>query len=234
MGPGEAKMTYVPRSPRRATRLSAVVDDGAQRAAGRVRNMSTSGIFVEAAVPPDGRLHPGRRVAVVPLLGDLHGERLPAEVTRVGDRGVAIRFLGLDVAHRQHLRQIFHGDARAARRARDPLPRAPLPTVPADAPVVLLTAAAEEAVAERVDKRVDKRVDRRVDKRVDPLGDNHIDNPGEVIAELEMQLLNLGRRNGELADELREARAIVEDLLRGEDALVQQIQRLERRLASRR
>ena len=58
-------MTYVPRSPRKPTRLRAVVDDGAVHAIGAVRDMSTSGMFVEAKAP----YRVGLRVAVVPLVG---------------------------------------------------------------------------------------------------------------------------------------------------------------------
>ena len=126
-------MTYVPRSPRRATSLRAVVDDGCAQASGRVRDMSTSGLFVEASCA----LAVGRSVAVVPLLGDLDGERLPAEVARVGDRGVALRFVGLAHEHRQRLRQLVNGSQPMLLPA--PALRLVLPPVPADAPVVLLT-----------------------------------------------------------------------------------------------
>src|SRR4051812_7170140 len=102
-GGTEVGMSYVPRSPRRATRLRAVVDDGAHHAVGPVRDMSTSGLFVEAAAP----LVVGTRVAVVPLIGELDGERLPAEVARVAERGLALRFLGLDPEVRQSLRRTF-------------------------------------------------------------------------------------------------------------------------------
>ena len=136
-------MTYVPRSPRRTTKLRAVVDDGAGRSVGRVRDMSTSGLFVDTSGCTDGNaaLALGRRVAVVPLLGDLDGERLPAEVARVGDRGVALRFIGLDAEHRQRLRAIMNGDDNPLVHAAHSHPsmHAPLPEVPFDAPVVLLT-----------------------------------------------------------------------------------------------
>jgi len=79
-------MTYVPRSPRRSTTLKAVVG-GSER--GRVRDISTSGLFLET----HASLPPGAAVAVVPLLGELDGERLPAQVARVGDDGLALRFV---------------------------------------------------------------------------------------------------------------------------------------------
>ena len=136
-------MTYVPRSPRRTTNLRAVVDDGAGRSVGRVRDMSTSGFFVDTSGATDGNaaLALGCKVAVVPLLGDLDGERLPAEVARVGDRGVALRFIGLDAEHRQRLRAIMNGDDNPLVHAahRNPPRHAPLPEIPHDAPVVLLT-----------------------------------------------------------------------------------------------
>src|SRR5438309_10631965 len=109
-------MSYVPRSPRRATQLRAVVDGvvaggpGEGRcvlhAIGPVRDMSTSGMFVEASA----KLPVGSKVAVVPLLGELDGERLPAEIVRVADRGVAVRFIGLDPEVRQRLRRTFASD----------------------------------------------------------------------------------------------------------------------------
>jgi hypothetical protein len=147
-------MTYVPRSPRRTTKLRAVVDDGAGRSVGRVRDMSTSGLFVDTSGCTDGNtaLALGRRVAVVPLIGDLDGERLPAEVARVGDKGVALRFLGLDAEHRQRLRAIMNGDDNPLVQAMRPSPSTQphaLPEIPSDAPVVLLTdeAPASSAVA---------------------------------------------------------------------------------------
>lgn len=140
-------MTYVPRSPRRTTKLRAVVDDGAGRSVGRVRDMSTSGLFVDTSGATDGNaaLAVGRKVAVVPLIGDLDGERLPAEVARVGDKGLAIRFVGLDAEHRQRLRAIMNGDdnplVHAAHNTGTGSTSAmpPLPEIPHDAPVVLLT-----------------------------------------------------------------------------------------------
>lgn len=144
-------MTYVPRSPRRTMKLRAVVDDGAGRSVGRVRDMSTSGLFVDTSGATDGNaaLALGRKVAVVPLLGDLDGERLPAEVARIGDKGVALRFLGLDAEHRQRLRAIMNGDDNPLVHAARPNPSTPsaLPEIPHDAPVVLLTDEAPSAVA---------------------------------------------------------------------------------------
>jgi hypothetical protein len=208
-------ITYVPRSPRRATRLRAVVDDGSSHAVGRVRDMSTSGLFVEATMT----LPIGQQVAVVPLVGELDGERLPAEIARIGERGVAIRFVGLDLERRQRLRRMFGEQApltgerggrnegaagatsqRGERRLRAPPPRAPLPALPASAPVVLLTDDQEASASELV---------------------------GDVLAELEAQLLELGRRNGALTEQLAEAEGAVEELLRGEEALMREIHRLE-------
>src|SRR5688572_32765932 len=99
--------TYVPRSPRRATKLKAMVDGQHTHIRGRVRDMSTSGLFVETIQP----LPLGSPVAVVPLVGDLDGERLPAEVARVGKDGIGLRFTGLDAERRQQLRSLALGDA---------------------------------------------------------------------------------------------------------------------------
>ena len=76
----ERPMSYVPRNPRRVTKLRAVLDDGRS---GPVRNMSTSGLLVDTLESRSSALTVGRRIAVVPLVGDLDGERLPAEVARV-------------------------------------------------------------------------------------------------------------------------------------------------------
>jgi hypothetical protein len=81
--------SFVPRSPRHAVRMQAVVDSGACHARGRVRDMSTSGLFVEADAP----LVVGQRVTVLSLAGERDGERRPAEVARVVDVGVGLRFL---------------------------------------------------------------------------------------------------------------------------------------------
>ncbi len=87
-------MNFVPRSPRRSTRLRAVVDIGARRAVGRVRDVSTSGAFVEA----DAALAVGDKVAVLSLAGDGADERRPAEVARVDRGGVGLRYLDEPVA----------------------------------------------------------------------------------------------------------------------------------------
>jgi hypothetical protein len=221
-------MSYVPRSPRRSTSLRAVVDDGASHAVGPVRDMSTSGLFVEARTP----LRVGHKVAVVPLIGDLDGERLPAEVARVGERGVALRFLGLDVERRQSLRSIFGGESAHKRRLRGPLPRTQLPPIPRDAPVVLLT---DEPAP----------IPAPVELREDVL-ELHA-----ALEQLEGQLLELGRKNGvlldensrlkresmalqarlsikaHLEDELLEAQEMLLELEQAQDALVREIQRLE-------
>ena len=165
-------MTYVPRSPRRTTQLKAVVG-GEPR--GRVRDMSTSGLFVET----HASLPPGAPVAVVPLLGDLDGERLPAEVVRVGGGGMALRFIGLDVERRQQLRAMLGGGNAAPRAVRRPSPvRLALPAVPAGAPVLLLT-------------------DETSDVHEAPA----LPSAETELALLEEQLVELGRRNGRLMDE---------------------------------
>ncbi len=166
-------MTYVPRSPRRSTKLRAVVG-GEER--GRVRDMSTSGLFLETRAS----LPAGAPVAVVPLLGDLDGERLPAEVARVGAGGVALRFVGLDVERRQTLRALLTDVGGGARVVRRPAaPRRALPAVPSDAPVVLLT---------------------------DELSEVH-ETPApqlgaeQELAALEEQLVELGLRNARVLDD---------------------------------
>ena len=166
-------MTYVPRSPRRSTKLRAVVG-GAER--GRVRDMSTSGMFLET----NAALSPGASVAVVPLMGDLDGERLPAEVARVGAGGVALRFLGLDTERRQTLRALLtegDGGARAVRRPA--APRRALPAVSPDAPVVLLT----DEISE-----------------VHETPAQHAGAEAEQAA-LEEQLIELGLRNARILDD---------------------------------
>lgn len=80
---------WVPRSPRRATRLHAVFDNGASRSAGRVRDLSLSGAFVEA----DAHLPVGAKVAVLSLAGVTDKARRPAEVVRVAETGIALHFL---------------------------------------------------------------------------------------------------------------------------------------------
>lgn len=168
-------MTYVPRSPRRTTTLRAVVS-GRER--GRVRDMSTSGLFVET----NASLPRGAAVAVVPLVGELDGERLPAEVARVGADGLALRFVGLDVERRQTLRAlIVEGPAaeRATRRPHEP-PRRALAALPADAPVVLLT------------------------DEISAVHESPVPAPVALEADLlalEEQLVELGRRNARILDD---------------------------------
>ncbi len=229
-------MTYVPRSPRLATRLRAVVDDGARRAEGPVRNMSTSGMFVETGA----QLAVGCRVAVVPLLGELDGQRLPAEIARVGERGLAVRFLGLDPEQRRRLRHTFSGDGLSPlldRPRRPSTARGRPPAIPDDAPVFLLTEDGPDTPVRSSEMRA-------------------------AVEELEGQLVELGRRNGALMDdnarlkresasllarltvsqslrgrldeELDEARATIEELERAEDALVRRIQALEELVRGRR
>lgn len=165
-------MTYVPRSPRRTTQLKAVVG-GEPR--GRVRDMSTSGLFVET----HASLPPGAPVAVVPLLGDLDGERLPAEVVRVGGGGMALRFIGLDVERRQQLRAMLGGANTAARPVRRPSTvRLALPPVPSGAPVLLLTDEASDVQELPTAPALEVELTR-----------------------LEEQLVELGRRSGRVMDE---------------------------------
>lgn len=165
-------MTYVPRSPRRSCQLKAVVG-GTER--GRVRDMSTSGLFLETRVT----LLPGATVAVVPLVGDLDGERLPAEVARVGADGLALRFVGLDVERRQNLRALISDGPGVARPVRRPQPpRRALPAVPADSPVVLLTD--EISAVHETPTTVNAEVE---------------------LAALEEQLVALGLRNARLMDD---------------------------------
>jgi hypothetical protein len=170
--------TYVPRSPRRATKLKAMVDGAATHVRGRVRDMSTSGLFVEA----NGALPIGSPVAVVPLLGDLDGERLPAEVARISKDGIGLRFTGLDADHRQRLRALVLGDdARLVRRPSTT--RLKLPAVPSHAPVVLLTddPSAEIPLPTVVGQALHER------------------DPVEEMAE---QLVALGLKNASLEDEI--------------------------------
>jgi hypothetical protein len=219
-------MTYVPRSPRRATTLRAVVDGaGALHARGRVRDMSTSGFFVEGTPPAAAQLL-GARIAVVPLVGDLDGERWPADVARVDPQGMAVRFVGLDAERRQRLRALLLGDsqARLVRRPSTMRPAGALPLVPADAPVVLLT---DEASMDA------------------PTSAAGASPARDDLREMEDQLVALGLRAGALEDdnralaqrlraleaklmmrqtleqELFDAYETVEDLERTNDTLVQ-------------
>lgn len=179
-------MTYVPRSPRRSTTLRAVVG-GEQR--GRVRDMSTSGLFVETQAP----LLPGAPVAVVPLCGELDGERLPAEVVRVGKGGLALRFVGLDVDRRQSLRALLT-DGASARAVRRPSPvRHALPAVPAGAPVLLLTDEISEvhelpAAATTLSTSGSATAEQQVELHAE-------------LQALEDQLIELGLRNARILDE---------------------------------
>jgi hypothetical protein len=234
-------MTYVPRSPRRTTKLRAVVDDGAGRSVGRVRDMSTSGLFVDTSGATDGNaaLALGRKVAVVPLLGDLDGERLPAEVARVGDRGVALRFLGLDAEHRQRLRAIMNGDDNPLVHAAhaSPSTHAPLPEIPSDAPVVLLT---EEAPASTASAAAEGATDTF---EVFELRGHIEELEGQLLeiirdktllldenSRLKRQVVALTARNSLLLraqDELLASQERVLEIERARDALLGEVRRLE-------
>lgn len=242
-------MTYVPRSPRRTTRLRAVVDDGAGRAVGRVRDMSTSGMFldiVEAGAPPatsgNNALAVGRKVAVVPLVGDMDGERLPAEVARVGERGVAIRFLGLDAEHRQRLRAIMNGDdnplVQAQQQRRPNSSLSPLPTIPDDAPVVLITdeapasvGAAEGATDTFEVFELRGHIEELEGQLLEIIRDKTVlldDN-----SKLKRQVVALTARNSLLLraqDELIAAQERVLEVEQARDALLAEVQRLEKEL----
>lgn len=116
-------MGYVVRSPRQPSSLHAVLVKGSVHTAGVVRDLSTTGLFIEAPA----QLALGERVAVVPVLDDLEGVRLVAEVVRtMGRDGLALRLLGnlLPDAH----------------KSRTPtwMRSAPLDLLPPDAPSLLL------------------------------------------------------------------------------------------------
>lgn len=233
-------MTYVPRSPRRATKLRAVVDDGAARSVGRVRDMSTSGLFVDTSGSSDGNtgLAVGRKVAVVPLIGDLDGERLPAEVARVGDRGLAIRFVGLDAEHRQRLRAIMNGDDNPLVHAAHPnggvLP--PLPGAPHDAPVVLLTDEAPAAVAPGGEMATDTFEVFQLRGHIEELEGQLLElirDKTTLLDEnnrLKRQVVALQARNSLLLraqDELLTSQERVLEVERARDALLAEVRRLE-------
>lgn len=79
----------IARSPRTRSTLRAVLVEGDVHTAGSVRDMSSSGLFIDAPL----RLVVGQRVAVV--MGDVDGVRVPTEVVRVvPHQGTAFRFLG--------------------------------------------------------------------------------------------------------------------------------------------
>lgn len=210
-------MEYVPRSPRRATKLRAVLDDGTS---GVVRDMSTSGLFVEG----NTALKVGRKVAVVPLVGDLDGERLPAEVARVGDRGIALRFLGLDPEHRQRLRSIWGEEKLHVTRT-----SVPLPAIPDDAPVLLLT---DDPLETRLEtQRESKGAD--VDELEAQLLEMIRDKSAllDENARLKRQVVALTARNALLMrvqDELHEAHETLLEVERARDSLLHEVQRLER------
>jgi hypothetical protein len=239
-------MSYVPRSPRRATRLRAVVDGvvagGALHAVGAVRDMSTSGMFLDAPA----KLPIGAQLAVVPLLGELDGERLPAEVARVAERGLAVRFVGLDPDVRQRLRRTFAADEPQHLIASPSAPHAfarggpqrpTLQPVPDDAPVVLLTD--EPAPPEKPRERsgdvltvMRGTIERLEAQLFEAARAKHgiLEDNGRLKREsmsLQARLsvaLSLRLR---VDDDLTEARASVDDLERAEDALIRRIQTLE-------
>ena len=248
-------MTYVPRSPRRTTKLRAVLFDGST---GVVRDMSTSGLFVHTS---GGRsaLTVGQRVAVVPLVGELDSERLPAEVARVGERGIALRFVGLNSEHRQRLRSIFGGDEKLlVSRARSLIP---LPVIPDDAPVVLLTD--EPAPDVLVPRPAPAPADLLVPALISSSAPGaqralleQIEELTEQIEELEGQIFQMIRDKGEengalkrrvlalaarnallvrVQDQLREAHETIFELEHAHDAQLQslfrEMQRLERSLS---
>jgi hypothetical protein len=227
---------YVPRSPRRATRLRAVVDDGARRAVASVRDMSTSGLFVESSPP----LALGTKVAVVPLLGELDGERLPAEVARIAERGLALRFLGLDPDQRQRLRRTFANDNTPLKPPRRSTLRIMTAPIPENAPVFLLTdddladapppVASTPTLPELASARAT--IERLEAQLLADARGRHVivEENGRLKREamaLQARLsvaLSLRMR---VDDDLAEARATIDDLLAGEDALIRRVQTLE-------
>jgi hypothetical protein len=138
-------VTLVPRAPRKQPDLRAVYDDGKNHHEGRVRDLSTSGLFVEC----EAELKVGTAVAVVILTGGFDGERVYAEVARVDrGKGFALHFAGLDAGRRQRLRALRDGipaeKAGLLARNVEPLEKVP----PADAPVILLTGGPEDALGD--------------------------------------------------------------------------------------
>lgn len=216
-------MNYVPRSPRRSTKLRAVLDDGSF---GLVRDMSTSGLFVEGT----SALAVGRKVAVVPLVGELDGQRLPAEVARVGERGIALRFLGLDPEHRQRLRSIFGDEKLIVTRS-----SVPLPVIPDDAPVVLLTdEPAAVALIESIANADDGQEMRLQIEELESQLLEMIRDKSALLDEnslLKRKVVALTARNSLLnrvQDELLEAHELLLEVERARDALLHEVQRLER------
>lgn len=83
-------MNHLARSPRQASDLHAVLVDGDVQSAGRVRDISFTGLMVAGPVG----LHVGRRLTVVRMVDEAEGPRRPAEVVRRDGRdGAGLRFL---------------------------------------------------------------------------------------------------------------------------------------------
>lgn len=83
-------MTQLARSPRELSTLCAVLVDGDVQSAGRVRDISATGLLVTG---PEG-LEVGRRLSVVRMVDDMEGPRRAAEVVRRhGKDGAGVRFL---------------------------------------------------------------------------------------------------------------------------------------------
>lgn len=83
-------MSHLARSPRQTSDLRAVLVDGDVQSAGRVRDISYTGLLVTGPVG----LRVGRRLAVVRMVDELEGPRRPAEVVRLDGRdGAGLRFL---------------------------------------------------------------------------------------------------------------------------------------------
>lgn len=127
-------MSFRARSPRHPSSLRAVFVHGDLHSTGAVRDASASGLFIAAPAP----LVVGQRIAVIPLLGDVEGVRLAAEVVRVQGRdGLALRFLderldeGLDEG-------LDEENAAAERRGPVWMRRRSLALVPPNAPELLI------------------------------------------------------------------------------------------------
>lgn len=83
-------MKHLARSPRQASDLHAVLVDGDVQSAGRVRDVSFTGLMVAGPVG----LRVGRRLTVVRMVDETEGPRRPAEVVRLdGKDGAGLRYL---------------------------------------------------------------------------------------------------------------------------------------------
>ena len=136
---------FVPRSPRKPVAFHAEYDDGARFLDGVVRDMSTTGLFIEC----EDTLPPGTTLTVIPLVdSQLGAVRVQAEVVRSagpGRDGIAVRFVNVDAWTREQVRALLRPEGAPA-SALVPAPHR-VPAAEPVGPVLLLTRLEADAVA---------------------------------------------------------------------------------------